>query len=158
MPYAPVGATVHLITGAPCSGKTTHVHAHARPTDLVVDFDAIADALTTGDGRDRADAIIPFICEARDAILNRLHRGHRVTTVWVTTATADKAEVDRLQRKLQATVTHITATPMECMERAKALGRGPDYLEAIRRWFAGGAPTTRPSSRGRYARPGSRNL
>lgn len=31
-----------VITGAPCSGKSTYLGQHARPDDIVIDFDAIA--------------------------------------------------------------------------------------------------------------------
>ena len=36
---------IHVVTGAPCSGKTTYVHEHAKAGDIIIDFDAIATAL-----------------------------------------------------------------------------------------------------------------
>ena len=36
---------IHVVTGAPCSGKTTYAHAHRRPGELLVDLDAITAAI-----------------------------------------------------------------------------------------------------------------
>lgn len=36
---------IRVVTGPPCSGKTTHVRKHAGPLDVVIDLDAIAHAL-----------------------------------------------------------------------------------------------------------------
>lgn len=33
---------ITVVTGPPCSGKSTYVRTHARPGDIIVDFDAIA--------------------------------------------------------------------------------------------------------------------
>jgi len=35
-----------VITGPPGSGKTTYAHAHAAPGDIIIDFDALAAALS----------------------------------------------------------------------------------------------------------------
>lgn len=37
--------TIRVVTGPPCSGKTTHVREHAGPLDVVIDLDQIAHAL-----------------------------------------------------------------------------------------------------------------
>lgn len=36
--------TVHLVTGPPCAGKTTHVTQHAQPGDLILDADELGEA------------------------------------------------------------------------------------------------------------------
>lgn len=35
---------VHVISGAPCAGKTTYVKEHQKSGDVVIDADAIASA------------------------------------------------------------------------------------------------------------------
>lgn len=37
-----------VVIGPPAAGKTTYVLAHARPGDIVVDLDRLANALTCG--------------------------------------------------------------------------------------------------------------
>lgn len=36
-----------VVTGPPAAGKTTYVNTHARPGDIVIDYDRLAEALTT---------------------------------------------------------------------------------------------------------------
>lgn len=46
-------ATVKVIHGAPCSGKTTYVREHAGGNDVVWDYDTIRQALTLGQDHDQ---------------------------------------------------------------------------------------------------------
>lgn len=41
---------LYVVTGPPASGKTTYVAAHATPGAIVIDYDALAQALTAGAG------------------------------------------------------------------------------------------------------------
>jgi hypothetical protein len=43
---APSLVPVHLVCGPPASGKSTFVREHARPGDLILDFDQIVNSLT----------------------------------------------------------------------------------------------------------------
>jgi AAA domain len=38
--------TVRIVTGAPCSGKSTYIREHAKPGDVVIDLDRLALALS----------------------------------------------------------------------------------------------------------------
>lgn len=38
---------IQIVTGPPCSGKTTYVKERAKPNDVIIDMDVIALALTT---------------------------------------------------------------------------------------------------------------
>lgn len=42
---------LYLITGPPASGKSTWVKQHAKPGDITIDYDALANALTPSDGK-----------------------------------------------------------------------------------------------------------
>lgn len=39
---------VHVICGAPCSGKSHYVKSHAKPGELIIDADKIAEAIGSG--------------------------------------------------------------------------------------------------------------
>ena len=41
--------SITVVTGPPCSGKTTHITTHARRGDIIIDLDRIALALTADD-------------------------------------------------------------------------------------------------------------
>ncbi len=44
-------ANIYIVTGPPASGKTTWVREHAKPGDITIDFDALANVLTPPDGQ-----------------------------------------------------------------------------------------------------------
>ncbi|HJD68625.1 MAG TPA: ATP-binding protein [Corynebacterium kroppenstedtii] len=37
---------LYIITGPPAAGKTTYIETHAKPGDIRIDYDAIANTLT----------------------------------------------------------------------------------------------------------------
>ncbi len=46
-----------VVTGPPAGGKNTYIHEHAKPGDIIIDFDAIAVALGSPDPHDHPPAI-----------------------------------------------------------------------------------------------------
>lgn len=42
-------ANVTIVTGPPAAGKTTHIRQHAKPGDVIIDFDHLANALSGQD-------------------------------------------------------------------------------------------------------------
>ena len=43
--------TLYLVLGPPASGKSTWVKQHAKPGDITIDYDMLANALTPSDGK-----------------------------------------------------------------------------------------------------------
>lgn len=72
-----------VVTGAPCSGKSTFVREHAKPGDLVVDFDALARAL----GSPVAHEHSPWACQvaatAWAEVVRLVMRRHDGERCWV---------------------------------------------------------------------------
>lgn len=61
---------LHVVTGAPCSGKTTFVNEHKREGDIVIDLDALGMALGAPERYRRSDAIQKAALAARKAAID----------------------------------------------------------------------------------------
>jgi 5-methylcytosine-specific restriction endonuclease McrA len=126
-------ARITLVCGPPCSGKTTWVHEHAEPGDLVLDWDALAQALGSPHPWQHPPALRPFIAEARDAALARLDRAHNLSAAWIIATAPRQADRDRLAPG--ASVVLLATPEDECVRRARRDGRPADTIEAIEAWW-----------------------
>lgn len=126
--------TVTLVCGPPCSGKTTYVRERAEPGDLVVDWDALAQALGSPHPHDHPSVLVPFIAEARDAVVARLERRHNVDRVWIIATAPRAADRARLAPDGARVVLLATAED-ECVRRARHDGRPAGTIEAVETWW-----------------------
>ena len=82
---------VHLVYGAPGSGKTTFVRKHAKPCDVIIDFDDIRQAL--GYSRYGQDPLeIKGALLHRDRALRALSMGAPGTEAWLVVMAPTRAE------------------------------------------------------------------
>jgi hypothetical protein len=127
---------VIVVYGAPGCGKSTYVNQHKQAGDMVLDVDALFVALGCVCSEDRVKAL-PFVCAARDAMIERLKREHEVRRVWVVTTVADVMQA--CQRSVGAKVVRFDGvTQSVCMERIRQRTQDVDeQIEACRRWFIG---------------------
>lgn len=147
------GLSVVLVAGPPCGGKNAYLREHAGTADLIVDYDALAGALQLNPA-DHAhlEAHKPMICEARDAILDRLIMGgHHVRRAWVINSGAKRIDRDHYRKRHGAHVVMVLSPEDVCL--ARALGQRPgSWATYIRRWFAEYEPDARDEVvRGYYA-------
>ncbi len=85
-----------VVTGPPCSGKSTYAWEHAQPGDVVIDFDRIAQALGSGSPHDHPDAVRWVAIAARRAAVNRAIVEHqRGATVWIVHTRIPQQDMDR---------------------------------------------------------------
>jgi predicted kinase len=61
--------TVTVVTGPPCSGKSTYVRNHAKPGDIVIDFDTMAQAFGSPAPHDHSAATRHVTIMARRAAI-----------------------------------------------------------------------------------------
>lgn len=138
-----------VVTGAPCSGKTMYVTQHARPDDITVDFDHIAQALGSQVDHGHSDHIASMtsrvwytaVCEA----IACHHRGYRA---WVIDSAPTASRRKQYEAAGARTVT-CSATPQELHARADG-NRPPSWHARIDQWFASQGcddPQPRPRTR-----------
>jgi hypothetical protein len=74
-----------VITGPPCSGKTSYLRQHAQPGDIVIDFDVLAQALGSPDTHEHPDPIRYVTTVARRAAVDAAVRQHvtKGAVVWI---------------------------------------------------------------------------
>jgi hypothetical protein len=127
---------VTLVCGPPCAGKNTWVTEHAQPGDLVVDLDALYQAVNahpTRDDHDQPAPLTPFTLDARDAILHRLlHGDHNLRAAWIIhSAPHPQTRAEWQQRG--ARVVMINADQDTLTRRAQA-HRPTAWVDHIRDW------------------------
>lgn len=122
---------ITLVMGPPAAGKSTYVLEHARPGDLIVDYDAIAASLGAS-SHAYGQAIHPAVNAARNAILRQLRRGETgATRAWILSA---NPEADKRFPFHELVV--VDPGLDEVLEHARQAGRPRDYIDAVRSWYA----------------------
>lgn len=115
-----------VVTGPPCSGKTTYVRDHAADGDIVIDFDNIAQALgsTVRHGHSPAHQQVT-IAARRAAIEAAVRWSLRGTQVWIVDCNVSEKRA-QLYAEADAEYVTLSVDPAELHRRAHA--------ERPRRW------------------------
>lgn len=122
-----------LVTGAPCSGKTSMALSLKGPDDIIIDADLLAQALGSGDPHNHPGHIKAMAAVLRDTATNEaIRHGH-------------KAYVVSASPTAESAIPHtevIVCDPgmAECLNRAK--GRPRWTYEAIKKYYTARETTT----------------
>jgi AAA domain len=141
------GLVLTVVTGPPCAGKTTYVRQHAKPGDIIVDFDLIAQALGSPvshghNGQLREVAAAAWAGAVRGAIAQ--HQAGR--RAWIVDARPRPYRSEQYQRA-GARLVHLEAEAAELHRRADEAGR-PALVHAwIDQYDAGDDPSPRTVTR-----------
>lgn len=129
---------ITVVTGPPCSGKTTYVREHASPGDVVVDLDALAQALGSPDPHNHPPAVLHLAQLARGYLI-RAVMGYKASPVWIIDTMITP---EHLARYVQAgaTIVSLDVDREVLHQRARDQGRPPDVHHAIDLWLAPPAP------------------
>lgn len=127
--------TICIVTGPPAAGKTTWVREHARPGDITIDYDAIANALTPPDGKPHEHlAHIKAVAKAaRQAAIDAALRQAAKCDVYIIHSRPGAATVARYQA-LGAKI--VTIDPGRDVVLARCKAERPWRIgQAARQWY-----------------------
>jgi 5-methylcytosine-specific restriction protein A len=124
---------VVLVCGPPCSGKSTYVQQNAKPGDLIVDFDAIAQALGSVRTHNHDVHYRPKAQALVDDLIQQVADGQH-QRAWVIRSLPKTRARRALAKQLGAKVVVIDAPDAELIARAKARPDPDRTIEAIRYW------------------------
>lgn len=113
---------ITVITGPPCSGKTSYVREHAGSGDIVVDFDAIARAFGSSDGHGHDPELSHVTVAAWLAAVDALTAARHDKRAWIIDSVPSPRRAERY-RQVGATVVALLASREELHRRAEADGR-----------------------------------
>ena len=130
---APHRAEVVLVTGPPCSGKSTYVSEHAQHGDVVIDYDALAVALGSRHSHDHPEVLRPVVLAAWLAALSAAETS--VRRVWVIRGFPEPRDLTAASR-----VVRLDVPADECKRRAAA-ERPDSWPDLIDKWWARYGPT-----------------
>jgi 5-methylcytosine-specific restriction endonuclease McrA len=136
-----------VITGPPCSGKSTYLTRHAAPGDILIDFDVIARAIGSPSLFDHPDPIRWVTIAARRAAIEAALRQHdRGARVWIVQTSISRPD---MRRYVDAGAEIVTLSADKETLRARARAERPArWLELIEAWRPTPAPRgRRPSGR-----------
>jgi predicted kinase len=135
-----VAGIVHLICGPPCGGKSTYVRKASSPSDLVVDFDALARAAGSPKRHEHDERFRRSAGAMWDQLVDRL-ASVPDTTAWVVRAAPQYDERARLARRIRADATIVLMPPMDVViHRCARERRSNATFAAIREWYQNYSP------------------
>lgn len=126
---------LYVIIGPPAAGKSTWVNDRAKPGDIVVDYDRIANALTSihaaPHGHKRPLAAVAF--HARETVITQALRYVRDHDVYIIHSVPKLAAMDRY-RKHDAEI--VTLDPGRDVVEARCREERPEnYMDGVKRWY-----------------------
>jgi hypothetical protein len=138
-----VTTVLTVVTGPPCSGKSTYVRDHAAPGDIVIDFDVLAQAMGSPVTHDHSAALRIVTVDARRAAIASAVQQHQAgATVWIVETDPSLRMAD--YRRVGAQFVPMTADRAELHRRAEA-ERPARWHELIDQHLARGIRKREPS-------------
>lgn len=125
--------TIHIVTGPPAAGKTTYVADHAKPGDIRIDLDHIANTLAGEDmdNHEHAAHIFTVAKAARQAAIDAAIK--QDCAVWIIHTNPSPKQLDEYQAQ-GATIHEINPGKDVVMKRCKTQ-RPKSSLVGAAKWY-----------------------
>lgn len=131
---------VYLITGAPCSGKTTFARERMEAGDVLIDIDDIWQQISGQPRYTKPNSLKPLVFATRDEQEDKVRmRAGTWRNAFIIKSLPLSMDRKREAEKLGAEVITIEATKEECLERLRKNPQGRDvaeYEKFINNYFA----------------------
>jgi hypothetical protein len=125
---------ITVVLGPPCGGKSTYVADNAKPGDVIIDYDVIAQAFGSPTPHDAPKAIQQVTFPARTSAINQVINGLDADS-WIIHTSPPAEQLDRY-KKAGAVIKIIDPGKEACLERAAAESRPERTVAAIERWYS----------------------
>lgn len=121
---------IYLITGAPCSGKTTFARERMEAGDLIVDIDDIWQQISGQPRYTKPVAVKPIVFKTRDEQEDQVRIGAGTwRNAFIIRGLPLPMDRKRLAERLGAEVITIDTPKEECLERLRNNPQGRDVAE-----------------------------
>ena len=127
---------IHIVSGAPCSGKSTYVKEHAKDGDLRVDYDIIAQALGSANSHAAEGHIKQAAFAAREGAIQTALKNPELES-WII-HTSPSEEHMKLYEKAGAEFINLDPGEDVCLERARNDNRPEQTYDGINKWYGKG--------------------
>lgn len=127
---------VYIVYGSPLSGKTTLARELMQYGDIVLDMDALWQAITFQDEYIKPDNCKFNLFKVRDDLLDQVKvRYGNFYDCYIIGGYPEKYERERLMQTLGAELIYCESTKAECIERFKKSGKPKQWLDYINDWW-----------------------
>ena len=126
---------IHVIIGAPCSGKSTYVRENAKAGDLRVDYDLIAQALGAENSHQAEGIIKQAAFDAREGAI-KTALADKDAESWII-HTSPSEDHMKVYEEAGADFVRLDPGYDVCMERAHADERPQQTIDGIEKWYTG---------------------
>lgn len=127
---------VYIVWGSPLSGKTTAVRQMMQYGDIVLDIDALWQAVTMQPEYIKPDNCRYNLFALRDNLLDQIKtRYGQWYDAYVIGGYPDKYERERLQQNLGAELIQCDSTREECIARLEQSGKPQAWKKYIDDWW-----------------------
>lgn len=127
---------VHVVFGAPCSGKSTYVQENKGENDLIYDFDSIMSSISGLNSHITNENLISYVVDFRNLILNNLKNEGNIENAYIIT-TFLKDDLKELLQDLDFEYIKMNTTKETCLERLNSctLRDKEASTQVINDWF-----------------------